>query len=150
MKTESPEAGFSLLEILVAFAVLALTLGVLLRIFGGGTRTAATVDEYTRAITLGESLLSTVGVTIPLQPGETEGDLDEQYHWRLQVSPYPVSPELLALDAAVPPPVQPWWLELSIEWGEADTRRHFHLQTLRTRRTETPSRSSQPRVPFRG
>ncbi len=149
MRTESHQAGFSLLEILVAFAVLALTLGVLLRIFGGGTRTAATVDEYTRALTLGESLLTTVGVTIPLQPGETEGDIDEHYHWRLQIDPYPVSPELLVTEARVPPPIQPWWLELSIEWGDADERRSFHLQTLRTQRTEATAHPTQPRVPFR-
>lgn len=147
MKTNTHQAGFSLLEILVAFAVLALTLGVLLRIFGGGTRTAQTIDEYTRALSIAESLLAAAGVETPLEEGETEGDLNQGYHWRLRVTPYPVSPELLVTDAAVPPPIRPYWLELTVEWGDEDEPRHIALQTLRTLKSGSANRPT--RVPFR-
>jgi general secretion pathway protein I len=149
VRTDPSQAGFSLLEILVAFAVLALTLGVLLRIFSGGTHTARMVDEYTRALSIGESLLASVGVEAPLQEGETEGDVDERYHWWLRVSPFPLDPELLATEGKVAPPVQPWWLELAVEWGDGSERRDIRWQTLRTLRTGTGLNTPQPRIPFR-
>lgn len=144
MKIKPEQVGFSLLEVLVAFAILALTLGVLLRIFGGGTRTAQTVADYTRAISIGESLLATAGVEAPLEEGETEGDVDENYHWHLSVSPFPVDETLLVTDASVPPQFRPYWVVLTIEWGEESERRQFTLQTLRTLRS-----APMPRVPFR-
>jgi general secretion pathway protein I len=124
------EAGFSLLEILVAFSVMALTLGVLLRIFGGGNRIAIATDEYSRAIVVAESLLASAGVEAPLQPGETSGDIGELYHWTLKVNPFPVDEDLMP-QGNVPVPVKPYWVELSVEWGEGDERRSFDLTTLR-------------------
>jgi general secretion pathway protein I len=124
------EAGFSLLEILVAFAILALALGVLLRIFGGAGRIAGVADEYSRAIVVAESMLATAGVTEPLQPGETSGEIDENYRWTMRVSPYP-----LPVDEALANPVnfsfQPVWVELTVEWGSEDDPRAFELATLR-------------------
>jgi general secretion pathway protein I len=122
------QAGFSLLEILVAFAVLALTLGVLLRIFGGAGRIAATADEYSRSIVVAESLLATVGIETPLQPGETHGEIDETYRWTLQVDPYPMDESLLGGASLA---FRPYWVRLSVEWGDPDDPRAFDLATLR-------------------
>ncbi len=144
MKIKSRETGFSLLEVLVAFAVLALTLGVLLRIFGGGTRTAQTVADYTRAISIAESLLATAGVEAPLEEGETEGDVDADYHWHLSVRPFPVDEALLTTDASIPPQFKPYWVTLTVGWGGETDPRQFTLQTLRTLRS-----APMPRVPFR-
>lgn len=122
------EAGFSLLEILVAFAILALCLGVLLRIFGGAGRIAGTADEYSRAIVVAESLLAAAGIETPLAPGETNGEIGETYRWTLRVEPYPV-------DRALGLPEQmgfkPYWVNLTVEWGDADDPRAFDLKTLR-------------------
>ena len=79
------QSGFSLLEILVAFGVLSLCLGVLLRIFAGGGQIARTADEYYRAILTAESMLNGLGTEIPLKPGITEGELEGDYHWSFNV-----------------------------------------------------------------
>jgi general secretion pathway protein I len=123
------ESGFSLLEILVAFAVLSISLGVLLRIFGGGGRIAATADEYSRAILVAESLLATAGVETPLAPGETRGEVDETYRWTLRVEPYPLD-QILA-EAGPSLGFKPYWVDLSVEWGPEDDARAFDLRTLR-------------------
>ena len=124
----SRQGGFSLLETLVAFSILALSLGVLLRIFGGGGRLAGLADEHARAMILAESLLASVGVEMPLQPGESGGEFDERFRWALRVNPF------MPADAPLPPPpVQfaPYWVELSVEWGEGDELRSYSLGTLR-------------------
>jgi general secretion pathway protein I len=122
------QAGFSLLEILVAFALLSLSLGVLLRIFGGAGHIAGTADEYSRAIVVAESLLASAGIEIPLQPGETGGEIDKRYRWTLRVTPYSVDESQTGTQQLG---FKPYWVELSVEWGEEDDPRAFDLATLR-------------------
>lgn len=81
------------MEILIAFAILALSIGILLKIFSGGVNTAAISEEYTAAAQIAESLMVKTGVETTLQPGETQGDENEKYHWRVTVSPFEFNPD---------------------------------------------------------
>ena len=122
------QSGFSLLEVLVAFSILALCLGVLLRIFGGGSRLAGLSEEHARAVVLAESLLAQAGVETPLQPGETSGQIDETFDWAMRVSPFtPPDGEPLPEQLQF----KPYWVELAVEWGEGDELHAFNLSTLR-------------------
>lgn len=121
------EGGFSLLEILVAFAILALCLGVLLRIFGGAGRIAGTADEYSRAIIVAESLMASAGIETPLVPGENPCQADDGYRCTLQVTPYPMDPGLGLPQQGF----KPYWVDLTVEWGDEDDPRAFDLKTLR-------------------
>lgn len=80
--------GFALLEILVAFAILALTLGVLLQIFGKGMNMASTGENYSRALLFAESILATVGRTEEIEVGDRYGEFDENYSWSVHVQLY--------------------------------------------------------------
>ena len=123
----SHQRGCSLLETLVAFSILALCLGVLFRIFGGGGRLAELADQHARAIVLAESLLASAGVETPLQPGESGGEIDDRFRWVLRVNPYVPAGEPLPEQL----PFKPYWVELSVEWGDANELRTFTLGTLR-------------------
>ncbi|MDP3331038.1 MAG: type II secretion system protein [Methylococcaceae bacterium] len=82
------QAGFSLLEILIAFSILALSLGILLKIFSSGVNTAQVAEEYTVAVQIAESLIAETGVTTPLQAGESSGVELQRYQWLISVTPY--------------------------------------------------------------
>lgn len=129
------QSGFSLLEILVAFGVLSLCLGVLLRIFAGGGQIARTADEYYRAILTAESMLNGLGTEIPLKPGITEGELEGNYHWSFNVTPYSVDQNLLG-DQQLG--FMPYWVELTVEWGGEEDPRAFNLSTLRLIQDKPP------------
>ena len=62
MRRSSPESGFTLLEVLVAFAVLAVMIVPILQVFGGGLGTTETARAYTTATLLARSKLAEVGV----------------------------------------------------------------------------------------
>jgi general secretion pathway protein I len=78
--------GFSLLEILVAFVILGLALGVLMRIFSSAMNNVGIAEGYAEAVLIAESRLATVGASVPLVDGETTGETPTGYRWRIAVS----------------------------------------------------------------
>jgi general secretion pathway protein I len=116
-----------LLEVLMAFSILALSLGVLMRIFGGDGRLAGLAGEHSRAVVLAESLLAGAGGETPLQVGQTSGAIDEHYSWVMRVMPFTPEGEPLPEQIGF----KPFWVEVTVAWGEDDESRSFSLGTLR-------------------
>lgn len=132
------QAGFSLLEMLAAFSIMAIALGVLMRVFGGATRSARIAEEYSRAVIAAESVLDDVGVETPLAPGVTEGRFGEEFRWILRIAPVPIP----ALEQQMgpnnaPPTGSPlaglklFAVDASVVWGEGEEPREVTLSTLR-------------------
>lgn len=124
--------GFSLLEILIAFSILALSLGILLKIFSAGVNTAGVAEEYTTAVQIAESLVAGTGIEAPLRAGESNGLEDEKYHWQVSVSPFPFMVEK-DLDAASVLSVELFKIKVTVNWGDdavADDRQ-VELTTLK-------------------
>ncbi len=124
----SIQGGFSLLEVLVAFVILAMSLGVLMQIFSMGARSAVLGEHYSRAAELAESTLALAGVEYPVQPGVHEGE-QAGYGWRLEITPY--LPENLQ---APPPQWLPYQVSVRVVWTDTDQERSLELSTLRLQR----------------
>ncbi len=77
--------GFSLLEILVAFTIMAVSLGIMLNIFSSGVNTAIVAEDYIVATQLAESLMARAGVEEALEEGQRSGIEVEKYQWRVSV-----------------------------------------------------------------
>jgi len=139
------QAGFSLLETLVAFSVLAICLGVVLRVFGGGGRAAVLTDGYARATTIAESFLAALGTEKELRLGRQDGLLAGGYRWTVQVAPLPVDTEQIsAMNFAF----MPYWVEVTVTWGEEDSR-SVKLNTVRLMANDTSTPGQGPRGPGR-
>lgn len=80
--------GFSLLEILVAFVLLALAMSILMQIFSTSLNGATIADHYAKATMLAESKLASVGVEDALKEGSTGGTFDDTFAWQVEVKPY--------------------------------------------------------------
>jgi type II secretory pathway pseudopilin PulG len=96
--------GFTLLEVLVAFTLLALAMGILMQVFSRGVNNADIADRYAKAAMLAESKLASVGLEEALTEGDFSGRFDEQFQWRLAVRVYsssaePATPSSLELAA---------------------------------------------------
>ena len=115
------QRGYSLLEVIVAFALLALALTLLLGSLSGASRQIKQADLRSRAVLHAQSLLAVTGVAEPLQQGQRSGDWEDgRYHWQLQVAPY-VDPRSSAGPTAetVSGPVLAQ-LTLQVRWGDAE------------------------------
>ncbi len=78
--------GFSLLEILVAFVIMAVALTIVLRIFGSGVNNAVISEDYTIAVQIAESLLARSGVETPLEIGDISGNEAGKFFWTISTS----------------------------------------------------------------
>ena len=119
------QQGFTLLELLVAFAIMALSLGMLYRASGSGARSVVDIERYQRAVILGESLLA-LRDAVPEQGWNQAGE-SAGYNWRISSAPYAT-----AINGPNVPPLHE--ISIVITWADADRQRQFTLNTLRPQR----------------
>lgn len=130
----SASRGFSLLEVLAAFVVLALVGTALFRIFSGALGNASLSDEYSRATLYAESRLASPGVETPLREGVQQGTSDDgKYAWTARIAPYRPPGSTPELDAAVDlMPVRLWRIAVTVSWpGAGGNDRSVALATAR-------------------
>ena len=82
------DGGFTLLEVLVALAVLATGMAAAYETLGVGLRAAAAAERRRAAAAAAENMLAELGRTRPLQDGASEGELGDGQRWRLVISPF--------------------------------------------------------------
>jgi len=126
---QNKQQGFSLLEILIAFSILALSLGILLKIFSAGVNTAMIAENYTVAVQLSESLMAKVGVETPLQTGLSTGLENNHYHWQVEVSPFTLNSVFTDTKTSV---AELFKVKVTVNWGDDNARdRQVELITLK-------------------
>jgi len=80
--------GFSLLEILVAFAIAATALALLYQIQIRAATAAILAGEYAEAVVIAESRLQAAGIDGTADGGENYGQ-ENKYQWTVQEEEYP-------------------------------------------------------------
>ena len=100
--TARRQAGFSLIEMVAAFLVFAIGIGVLMQVLASSMHSTRTSSDYTMAALWAESKLDVVGVGAQIEPGITSGRFDDTYGWQLdieQIDPQSVEPPPLVASA---------------------------------------------------
>ncbi len=127
--------GFTLIEVLVAFMILTLSLSVLLRIFSGGLNNVAVAGDYAQAVLLAESQLAVVGRSEPLLVGQSYGESGEQFRWRRTIASYLPWEDDAAL--TVPVPVVGYHVSVEVSWTHNGRDRQITLDSLRAQQRPT-------------
>ena len=124
------QRGYSLIEVIVAFALLALALSLLLGTLSGATRQVRWSGDAGRAALHAQSLMDTVGVGEPLRPGQRNGEFDDgRYRWSLQVNPW--SDGLPVTGPVAPADNRLYELVLTVRWDDGGPRERLQLRSLR-------------------
>lgn len=121
--------GFTLIEIVVAFSILAVGLGIAMQIATGAMRQARSAADYTEAALYAQSLLDTVGVGERLEEGESSGEFDERFNWSLRSELYEI-PTDTPLEPGIAP-VELYRLELLVHWRRGRGEQEARFVTLR-------------------
>ena len=130
------QQGFSLIEVLVAFMILAMSLTVVFRIFSGGLRNVALSEDYARAVLVAESQLATVGINEPLELGVTSGEWDERFRWERVIEVYRPWEQEKELTTQM----LPYLVSVSVGWEHAGRTRQVKLSSVRVKKAEQPGR----------
>ena len=82
------DRGFTLVEVVVAIAILALMAGVIFRVNSDSIRNIHRADTLANASAMAQSLIAKVGTEIPLREGEVRGQSGSGLQWRVQMKRY--------------------------------------------------------------
>ena len=82
------DRGFTLVEVVVAIAILALMAGIIFRVNSDSIRNIHRAEVLANASALAQSLIAKVGTEIPLREGEARGQSGTGLQWRVQMKRY--------------------------------------------------------------
>ena len=131
------QRGLSLLELLVAFAIMAIALGMLYKASGSSARSVGEIQSYQRAVSLAESLLATRDAIPP--DGWNESGQSAGFLWQVRSRPYatPVAQGNLGVPLLHA-------VDMTVGWSERGLERRIELHTLRPQRSLPTDAGGKP------
>ena len=134
MRGARAQDGFTLLEVVVAFVVLALTLVTVFQVFSAGLSRAADLEEYSQALSLAQAKVAGVGVEETIKEGEMAGESkDRRYRWSVKVARHQEAAPATGQAAPATPQATfgLYRIDVRVGWRAADGRdRDVSLSTL--------------------
>lgn len=127
------ERGFSLLEVIVALAVLGICVTVILQIMSSVTTATRITDDYAQALSIAETRMALL-VAQDNPAGVDTGKVGDMFRWRSQVSEYkPPMNNLLFNNTGFSDPeniYRPYHYQVVVSWG-GFRKRQLELSTIR-------------------
>ena len=129
--------GFSLLEVIVALAIMAMGFITVLQLFSGSIRSVSLSEQYLKGTTLAHSKLGELEVN-NYSVTDLEGTFPDEknYRWQLQISPHtsPLNSKKNNIQLSE--------VILNVLWEEAGKTRDIELTTLKVDGATHPSSDS--------
>ena len=124
--------GFTLLELLLAFVVFALSFATVLEILSGSMRNTVRARHNSEAALTAQSLMDQVGLEIPLQNGYAANGESGDYAWELEIFDYANTGENShSVELAELTQIELLQVDLVISWGTSPRNQTRHFSTVR-------------------
>lgn len=123
----SAEAGFTLIEVLVAISILGMSLVLIFSLFSQGLRALQVDQAYSEAVILAKAKMDEADLLSSLEPGAEEGDHPGGFSW---------GREIVEVDEPSPFALQQrtrkFKVRVEVAWKSGLRERKVALETLRT------------------
>jgi general secretion pathway protein I len=125
--------GFTLLEVLVAFAIAAMAIGVLYNSGLGALHSTQVASRYDEAVARARSHLALAVHASPLASGDWQGDDGSGFHWHLRVASIAStavrSVNMVTLRKSSNFPLTLYSINVGIAWRDGGAQREVRLET---------------------
>ena len=118
---EPRRTGFTLVEVLVALAILAIASTFAFRAISGGLSWLDRDADEQHAVLVAQAELARVGHDIPILDGENDGRADSRFSWHIAITP----------SGAPIGGVQGHRVAIEVGWDEERRTRRIRLETVR-------------------
>jgi len=125
-KLSASNDGFTLIEILVAISILAISLVVILQLFSGGLKSSRLSDEYTRGIFHAREKMGEILLSKEVSAGETEGEFSDSFRWKCQIEPIEDVEE-----GEEKMPFNMFNIRVDIVWDAGGKEKRFQVSTIK-------------------
>ncbi len=130
MMRPAQSRGFTLLEIIVALAILGIGLVVVMELFSGGLRLGRVSVEYGRATEYARAKMEEISLAKDIREGEEEGEFDKDFRWRLGVKKVDLLPGDKGTEFR--PPLELFYIKLDVLWKSGLKERTTALESYKT------------------
>ncbi len=116
LHTRHKAQGFTLIEVIASFTILAMTFMVILEILSNSSTNTIKSSERTQIALLAQSKMDEVGIIIPVEESSVSGQFDDDVSWDVVIQPYEVPYEGdVEMDFA---PVELFKVTLTVSWED--------------------------------
>lgn len=124
--------GFTLLELLLAFMVFALSFATVLEILSGSMRNTVRARHFTEAALTAQSVMDQVGVSVALEPGVAVQGESGEYRWALSINEFEGDAgEMEVASLAGLTGITLLQVDLFVTWGEPGHERERRFSTVK-------------------
>jgi len=118
--------GFTLIEVLVAISVLAISLVVILQLFSGGLNSGRLSDEYTRGVFHAREKMEEILLSDTMEEGITEGEFEDGSKWKADIVRMEQREEEVSRL-----PFDAFTIAVEISWGSEGSKKHLKIDTIK-------------------
>jgi general secretion pathway protein I len=134
LDTKGYATGFTLIEVVVAMAILGVGIAVIIELFSGSLRLLRTSGEYTKAVNYARVKMEEMTVKTTLNEGTEEGEFNGGYRWQVDMKKVDILPARIETDFK--PPVELFQVKVHVLWKSGTKERSTVLETYRTIKLE--------------
>ena len=134
------ENGFTLLEVVIALAILGIGLTVIMELFSGGLRLGRTSQEYTKAVNYASTKMEEISAQDTIEEGGDEGQFDDTFRWQVGVEKVDLLPGDKGTDFK--PPADLYHIRVSVAWKSGSKERTASFETYKTVKTAIDEKKS--------
>ena len=129
------EKGFTLIEVVIALAILGIGLTVIMELFSGGLRLGRVSEEYTKAMNYASLKMEEFTQEKTIEEGENEGEFDRTFRWKTAVEKTDILPGDKGTEFK--PPVDLYHIRVSVFWKSGSKDRSTSLESYKTMKPKT-------------
>jgi general secretion pathway protein I len=129
-KNHRVDKGFTLIEVVIALAILGMGLTVIMELFSGGLRLGRVSEEYTKAMNYASLKMEEIANQKTIEEGENEGEFDKTFRWKAGVEKTDILPGDKGTEFK--PPADLYHIRLSVLWKSGSKERSASIESYKT------------------